>query len=528
MKERVYIYDRDGALVNDPNRSADYATGLEWETNWPKGYGMASFRVARDIAKRWAVKNAYEMVVRSGPTRVVYQGRLNSLNRALRQGGEEIQVSALGWYVVLVERKMRKRWIDAAPMSRTTWPTTASPQDTFVVTKREDFCKVGLQFFNSTRTAGEKYRERYTMPDSTTARRVTFDYWIRTGEGGEIVTYNVDEDAADGTATNAGPPYNDTSGSADVTISPNANVIEFRFQCITTDDYDDNDVLLINNVVVYGEFESGHSHDGSETYHADEIVEDVLLKIGGDLSSDYDELTDPGYVLSPFITQGDDYESGDSIIQRAALFGDSSLNSYGACVWDDVGTSDGKPKLLFEQRPDTDDWEYEMRLGELAEFQDDLSDDELYNYVIVRYLDENGRSTFLTPEDDGSLTDAASIASYGQRDYVLDIDHADATIAAYAGARFLAYHKDPLHKARFSLRGRIRGKNGMWWDASTVRAGKRVKIVDYAAAGAVGAGTVFVIRHTAYDAETAMLALSPDLPEDSLEVFFAQREAGVL
>ena len=36
MKERIYIYDRSGNLVNDPERAVDYATGLKWETTWPK------------------------------------------------------------------------------------------------------------------------------------------------------------------------------------------------------------------------------------------------------------------------------------------------------------------------------------------------------------------------------------------------------------------------------------------------------------------------------------------------------------
>ena len=80
MAERLYVYDASGNLVNDPERSSEYASGLYWESDWPKGYGRAGFRVAMDVAAHWAVKQAYELIVRDGQ-RIVYQGRLGDLTR---------------------------------------------------------------------------------------------------------------------------------------------------------------------------------------------------------------------------------------------------------------------------------------------------------------------------------------------------------------------------------------------------------------------------------------------------------------
>ena len=221
------------------------------------------------------------------------------------------------------------------------------------------------------------------------------------------------------------------------------------------------------------------------------------------------------------MTVNDTWESGDSIIQRVAAYGDASLNSYGGCVWDDTGTSDGKPKFTFEQRPAITAYDYALRLADLADFQDDESDDELVNYVIVKYLDDKQMVRHRTPAINASLTDTTSIARYGQRDKLIDLGQASVDVADYVGERYLNYHKSPLHKSSFSLVGQITDARGMRWPANRVRAGQRVRILDYAG------GITFVLGHTSYDAESGLLVMTPDLPRDDVAIYLAQREAGL-
>jgi len=487
----------------------DYATGLRWETTWPKGYGPAHFFVVRDIAQRWAVKNAYEVIVRDGQ-RIVYQGRLNALAKALGGGTEEIRVGALGWYVELVERRMRKRWVDNEAVVRLEWPSGATADDQEIcfeerdAINRRDGVVVRMAHGDTAMDPTDIYYLEYTMPQGSYVLRVTFDWKTRTGEGINIQMYNVDQSAQEwinGTKING-------SGSEDVTLSGgNTTAVQFRWYPNATDTYDQSDYGKIWNLTMYSETAVGQ----------DDIVEDVLAALGSHISVDYDEIADPGFDLSSFVTEGDGFETGDSIIQRLASYGDASLNKWGLCVWDETGTSDGLAKAIFESWPATSDYEYEAHLADLASFQCDESDDALANWVVIKYEDDRGIEQWRTPTDNASLTDAASVSAYGQRDVEVDIGLGNTTVADYVGERYLAYYKDPLKKASFSIVGKIRQKNGAWVPANRVRAGERVKVVDY------GGGTVFVLGRTAYDAESGVLSMSPDLPEDGLDLFFAQR-----
>lgn len=514
MRERLYVYDQNDTLITDPAESVEWATGLGWETLWPKGYGACSFEVRRDIARRWAVKQAHKLKILDG-LRIVYEGRLNNLRRALREGEESILVDATGWYCRLVERKLHKRWVDIQALSLLEWPSGASRtvQELFVEERpNNDSVLVRFAAKDRTLTADtETYRLEYAMPHGSYVRRVTFDYQIRTGEGAYVRTWNVDQATAEDTISMTGTP-SEVSGSKDITFSAgDTRKFEFRISPYSTDTYDQNDWVRISNLVIYSE----------TALTQGDIVEDVLGRIGEDLSVDYDEVGDPGLTLNPFTTRGDSWEPGDSIIQRVAAYGDASLNSWGLSVWGSAGTSDGLPKVVFEAWPGTDDWEYECHLADVTRFEDDVSDEVLHNYVAVSFTDGARMKRHRTAEDNADLQDAASMAAYGRRDHVMDIGQGNASLADYVGERYLGYHKDPLPKTALSVVGRLRNKRGTWVAANRVRAGERVKLVDYRG------GQVYVLRHTRYDAETGVLEMSPDLPPDDLAILFAQREAGL-
>jgi hypothetical protein len=509
VRERIYIYDRNDNLVNDPLRSAKYATGLRWETMWPKGYGPLSSQVKRGVTESWAVKLAHKVIVRDGQ-RIVYQGRLGNLAGQLDQAGELIAVPALGWYVVLNERFIRKRWIDNAPIGRLEWPVTSDEQESFRVQKRENFLQVVLTDREKARAGTERYRERYTAPAGSKVRRVTLDWKRRTGEGMIIQIYNVDTSSSEWSVSGT-----DATGSADIVFATPASAFEIRMGPTTTDLYNTDDYGFVDNVIVYCKMDNF----ASPTYHADEIIQDVLYLKAAEISSDYDEIGDPGLVLSPFVTENDDYEAVDSIIQRAAAYGDAALNTWGLCVWDSMGASDDLPKAVFEAR-DVSDYEYAVRLRDLEQFQDGEAEDELHNYVVVKYRDDKGIVRYRTPDDNANLTDQDSIDAYGQREKILDVGQGDATRADYVGERYIAYHKDPLHKTEMTIKGPIRTKDRVLVPCNRVRAGQRVKVVDYRG------GQVYFLRHTAYDADSQTLRMSPDLPPDNLAMFFAQEKLG--
>ena len=76
------------------------------------------------------------------------------------------------------------------------------------------------------------------------------------------------------------------------------------------------------------------------------------------------------------------------------------------------------------------------------------------------------------------------------------------------GQRHLAYHKDPLEKASFSVQGYIRRKNGGAYPVSWIEAGSVVRVQDW--------DKVFFIRSVSYDAQTDTVTLTPDVPPDDI------------
>lgn len=510
MTERIFIYDRSGNLVNDPDRSTEYATNINFGSEWPKGFTSCSFTVPKNILAQWVVKQAYGVKIRDG-ARTLYQGRLEGPERKLSSQEHQIRLDAQGWYVTLTERMVRKRWIDKAPVDRLTWPVRDATQQSFLATKRQDFLQVSLARFGDLRAGTEVYRERYTAPQGTLIYRITFDYEIRTGEGGEVEVYNIDTAASEWSDNNTAGP-NPLTDSCDLTLADAANIIELRFYPTTNDTYDPNDYVFLDNIVVYFV-----TDPADYDYDALEIVKDILAEVGSAISTDTDDLGNPGLTLSPFVTEGDNYEYADRIIQRAAAYGDASQGTWGFCIWDDKGTSDDLPKPVLEARS-VSDYEYAVRLADLESFSDELDDSQLFNYIIVKYTDEGNIAQYRTPTDNASLTDSDSVSDYDQRETTLDIGQGDTTRADYVGERYIAYHKDPLHRTSFSVKGRIKTKEGLWIPANRVRAGERVKIIDY------DGGTTYFLRHVRYDVTNQILSMQPDLPPDSTDTLLTQQE----
>jgi len=131
-------------MVFDPENTLDYVTNLSFASTSPKGCYTASFQVKRrDMLAAWRIKASYGVIIQDG-ARIVWQGRIKTIERQKSGAEETVTVQAVGWWVALEERQIAKHWIDDAATSRLRWPDDIDHdlQNTFVSEKRENALSV--------------------------------------------------------------------------------------------------------------------------------------------------------------------------------------------------------------------------------------------------------------------------------------------------------------------------------------------------------------------------------------------------
>lgn len=524
MNEWVYCYDSSGALINDPSRSLEYAEDIQCASQWPKGYGPASFRVKRNIAAQWAIKQAQRLRIKDGHT-TIYEGRLEDLDRSLSTNDQSITLTATGYYAVLKERLLRKRWIDNEPVSRMTWPAGRYgivAQHQMDVTKQDDLVLLRAGYGDYTHTAGDGFYLQYSVPIGSLIRRIDSTYTIRTGEGITIQWFNSDQSAVEISITDSSGAQ--VSGGLDILLAAgDTDAIQLRFLLVATDIYDENDYAKLHDIIIKCHYDSAHPNFASPTYTTGQIIKDVLILVGKtDLSTDYSLITDPALALTTFTTMSDEAESGDSIIERLCAYGDASFNTYGLAVWDSDHSSDGKPQVSLTARS-TASPKWQASLHELESFQDSLSLDELWNWIHVVYTDNRGQRLYLTPDDDALLKDTTSITTYGERHSpVIDIGKGTEALALSIGQRYLAYHKDPLRRSELALKKWVRDAQGNEWPVNRIRAGDSLLLTDYEG------GITYFWRGVNYSAKSGVVRLTPDQPPNTLSAYLVQRERGMV
>lgn len=516
FRERIYIYNLSGTWVNDPERSCEYADKLTFGSQWPKGYETASFVVKRDIAAHWAVKSAYGVIIRDG-LRIVFQGRLAGLNKAIQSGDEFITIRADGWYCILKDKTIRKRWADNAAIRRLLIVSqVTAEQNEFDLTKNDDYIHWRAGYTDTSRTNGEEYLERYSMPTGTKIATIKFSYAMRSAETVTLVWYNDDQAGNEGTETSPGNGSVETGSHDDDFAAGDTESCTLKFQASATDLFDQNDWIRVYNLWFYGKMDSF----GAPNYYADEIGQDVLeIVASAEISSDYDDLDSPSLAIEPFITKNDNFETADSVLQRLAAFGDADDDTWGFSVWDAAGTSDNLPKAELKEWSIAD-YEWMVSLADVTGFRDEEVVDEVKNWIVIRYTDSDDVLRYVSPDDDATLKDTDSIADYYERHIPspLDAGNCDEATAIELGTRYLAYHKDPPHRMSFDVQGWIRQKNGPMVPCGWVRAGDRIKMIDW------NDGETIFVRSAKYNAETVTLHIERDLPPDELEVSLAQKE----
>lgn len=536
MAERVLVYDQSGYYIRDPEGAIDYASGITIETRWPQGYAVCSFKVRRsDVFADWVIRESYGVKIFDEAT-LIYEGRIETMGRSIGGADEYITVECTGWYVVLAERLIRKRWIDVKAVPYLEWPVTletSNIQGSWVTNKRDNIIQVFAGSGDVGRTEHiDCYREQYDLPAGT-VRRVKGSYAGRTGEG---IIFRLWNHTAGGGG--APPPYysvklngneyvnwfrsrTPVNGTFDVlfTLTPTRR-FEIEWSVMVSDLYDQNDYVHISNLRVEANYETGH-RTSTPTYTQGQLIEDVLLlaaQQGQQISVDMDQVGDPGQILDPFAVEEPAYAG--AVADQIAAYGDSSLNTWGLSVWGGSDTSDGLPRAVFERRS-VSDYEYEVGLNDLTadRFAYAKISDKLRNTVIVGYEDKKGIARYRSAADNAALANAASIADEYPRGEYIKIGQADTTRADMVGKRFITYRSNRLTRASIVRKGWIKTKDGRSVPTGQVRAGQRVKLLE--------TGEILFIRQTNYDAESKTVTISPDEPEDNLSMLFLQRERGL-
>jgi len=220
--------------------------------------------------------------------------------------------------------------------------------------------------------------------------------------------------------------------------------------------------------------------------------------------------------LAPFYTDG--FLTLAEIAERAASFGDSSFNPWAVGVLDSykAATPDGLPVFYCEQVPALTGYDYTVRLDDknlTAPIGLELDMGNIWNWIVVQYTDDAGRTQYISPDDDANLKDQTSIDTYTQRAAVFQAPTASATTATSLGRRYLAAYKDPkyLLTSALKVKGYIRGTSGEIIPASQIRAGKRIRVENFLQ-DLSGTGLTFLVTKTNYSDESEECTIETGTP----------------
>lgn len=500
------IYDTDKDLVRAQN--------VRFSSIYPAGrFLTASMFIPRDIYRFWALVGMQRFLIYNGET-VVFEGKLTSGFGEWRETTQGVKLNLTGcWGAVMMNRGINKPWIDIRS-SPDVW-----------VWQINDVTHAAVHWFKQERLDGNLHMHaqagtipqdaiagwKYIAPTGQTIKRFTYDYDFLKA-GAHQFTMRV-WNTADG-VFEPNTDINATgSGSHDIELNQGGQgsytqAIELQMisdkaggNTITTNT---DTHAMWDEITIYTEVDA--------TIDAGVVAADIVSHLSDDINSDVTNIGSPGNEILPFVTGG--YEMAASVLSRAAAFGDASNNSWavGLLPSEDATTPDGKPVLFLEQQPDLDDYEYAIRVDEpnlVPPFSIEHDYYAVYNWIIMKYTDENGWNQELTPDDISTLKDTTSIAEWGQREQPLFIGSGAVTDVVNYGKRYLARYKDPpwTMNLPMKVKGFIRNKGGGITPSSEIVAGKRLQIQNFITS------TVFIITKTTYTDKDEICAIQVGKPD---------------
>lgn len=481
--------DRVGGSENDLRR----AQGIQFSTYYPGGlYGDASFYVPRDVLASWQVSGAKRVAFFNGQ-KCVYEGRIQEIPVDVGAVDQGSRVMLAGfWGSTLNRRRWRKIWVDnRLSEDAWVWDETVSGADMTTVDRnnRIRFVPKAEAFVNP-QIAGSVV---YTMPTGETIKRVTCNYNLQEAAQAWELRLRDTVGAADiWSVTTSG------SGSQDDTLATPRQTLAFQLisRGVQTPPSDGT---------IYGQVSAVRVYSETGSINLTEICKDIVGNFTGILNSSMQFIGSNTLSLVPFYA--DDFETLAEIAERAADFGDSSYNPWAVGVLESFASHapNGEPVFYAEQVPALTGYDYAVNMADKnltapVGITQDLSD--IWNWIVVKYRADTGRTVYISPDDDATLTDSVSAANYGTRAVQLDVPTSSSTTAVNYGKRYLADHKDPKYIMGGSLKvkGYIRSSSGAIIPACQVRAGKRVRIENYLQ-DLSGTGLTFLITATRYSAD---------------------------
>ncbi len=498
------------------------AEGLQFNTGYPGGlYLDASFFVPRDITVPWNLRGGQRVVFRNGLV-VVYEGYIASFDYIDDGAIQGIRVNCEGAYSrYLMQRRWNKIWSDTRTDEKTWQFDTASSKAEIWETDRNERIIISAKAAAFSSASTDDAYIIYSAPKSRTIARMTYDYTFNEYAGRDFKIW-LEEYVDPAWAYVATTEVAATgTGSVDVAMSANATKLRlcmgsFSAQTVAADE---RNLGAWTNICVY-----------STTATID------LPQVAKDIQDEVTEINSTEVYISSLASARSlcgsadepasfghfDFETMADILAKGAAYGDGNNDRYsvGLRRSDLAPSPDGKPVMYLEKYPALTSWDVSVRLDDSnlsSGIEIKQKFDELYNYVVVRYADDNGFTRYITPDDDANLTDATSTAAYGQREYLLDVGYSNPTQAAKAGYRLLAAHKDPQFELSgpVTVIGRIRTLSGEFIPASQVAAGTRLKIENFLHdVTGTGQGVTFLVSSTHYEDESETLTLTAGPPPD--------------
>lgn len=519
----VTIYPRGSTSPAVDNAGDLRRASVEsFETFWPGGvFGPAAIRIPRDVTANWPFAGGQRVVIRNGLD-VVYEGFIPQIGYGVGQGADQYRRIAVAGATgqIMGAWSLNKPWADNR-IDDQILPEVGTYAGAALATldrnSRIKFIPKAVAW------SGNNAAVRYTAPTGQTIKRVTYDYNLQEGaQAWHILLYNNGTAAAEATTTITASG----TGSIDRTLGTASQSIEFRFG-------DDTPQTGIADGSIYGQFSNIVIYTETGSINLTEIAKDVRAVVT-DLNSDESQIASNALSLVPFVTAG--RETAASILSRAAALGDGSYNSW---YWDllesdAAAAPNGEPVLRVAQYPALTDYDYAVRLDDpnLNGGLEIVKDyDGIRNWIAVRYTDLTGKAQVITPDDDANLTDAASVAAYGHRELPapLDAGQVSSTVATNYARRYLALYKDPRFylSGDVTVKGYILAKGGQRVPAANIRAGKRLRVLNFLTdeSGVASTGLTWHITRTRYSDAAQTCSISTGVSDD-LAVFIARLQAG--
>lgn len=320
----------------------------------------------------------------------------------------------------------------------------------------------------------------------------------------------------EGTVTTIWSTGTQGTGSVDHTLATPSNKVWLYMQSLAQQTPPSNGSIYckFTNVTVYSE---------TGSINATEITKDIRGYVS-ELSTDETNISNLTVDLVPFVA--DPYMSAADALDEVTKYGDASFNAWASYTLPAAEYGDGKPRLALSQQPtssSTPTYFIRSRGPNIAsEFTITRSVDDVYNWFFARYRDVDGIQRTVDPNNDATLMDAASIASYGKRAYEVRVNTSSVDLIKQYAKALLARLKNLQWKVNgtIQVQSYINGAGGQEIPACEIMPGNVLMITDFAHDN--GTGLAFPVTAVDYEHNTQTASLTVGYT-DRLDVWLARK-----